>query len=169
MNTPPAKHVVPLTSIEGESMEEKKLLLDLAAQALEFVRTFSWCGGLREQYFGNGVGGIIGIFLVRISPVSTDVDEWLWIVVGDVPPAYLVLDDAKTPSEALSAYISEMSRWVDAVEKGETIADLIPVNAPPTSEYAALLHRRLKMLEEDLLPQFRDDERFTEEACPKPN
>lgn len=169
INTLPAKHVVPLTSIDGESLEEKKLLLDLASQAREFIRSFSWCRDLREQYFGNGVGGIVGIFLIRISPASPDVDEWLWAVVGDVPPAYLVLDDAKTPSEALSAYIYEMSRWVDAVENRRSISDLIPVNAPPTRENAAFLDGRLKMLREVLLPQFRDDESSMQEAYRKRN
>ena len=69
----------------------------------------------------------------NIHPLRRDVDELLWVVVGDIPPAYLVTDDAPDPVAALQAYIREMRRWIEAVRLGRPIADLIPVNALPTA------------------------------------
>lgn len=44
-----------------------------------------------------------------------------------------------------------MQDWVDAVNLGQPVENLIPVNAPPTKEYAAMLQSRLTFLKEQLL------------------
>lgn len=104
--------------------------------------------------FGDGIGGIIGIFFAHIEPERSDVDEWLWVIVGDLPPAYLVTDDCRTPKEAAGGYISEMRRWVDAAKSGDSLQGVIPVNVPATPEWAAGLEKRLDALEFELLPQW---------------
>lgn len=154
----PAKFVTPMDLISAESEEEKSLLVRFASDAEDFITSFSWCRGVQEKYLGNGVGGIVGVFLFHIVPQSPKVDEWLWVIVGDIPPAYLVLDKAKTPSAALKSYIDEMFRWISAVEAGRPTGDLIPVDVSPTAEHASMLRRRLNMLRNELLPRFRQDE-----------
>ena len=94
------------------------------------------------------------MFLFRIFPRSQDVDECLWVVVGDVPPAYLVTDESRTPAEALRTYISEMRYWVAAVESGKPVNELIPVNAPANPDTAMALKKRLAFLESEILPSF---------------
>lgn len=49
------------------------------------------------------------IFLARIIPTRRSIDEYVWIVVGDIPPAYLVTDDYPSPKQALEGYIWEGS------------------------------------------------------------
>lgn len=154
----PAAFVIPMDLISAESEEEKSLLLRFAVNAEEFITGFSWCRGIQEKYFGNGVGGIIGVFLFHIVPQSPAVDEWLWVIVGDLPPAYLVLDKAKAPSAALRSYIDEMFRWVSAVDAGRPTDELIPVDVAPTREHADMLRKRLTMLRNELLPRFKQDE-----------
>jgi hypothetical protein len=90
-----------------------------------------------------------------LRPAAAGVDEWLWVVVGDLPPAYLVADGNPTWQEALAGYIDEMRRWVDAAMAGAPVDDLIPVNTPPTAEYAEMLGSRLRTLEETLLDPSR--------------
>jgi hypothetical protein len=69
----------------------------------------------------------------------------------------VVTDDAPNPASALDAYIGGMQSWVDAVRSGGSVDDRIPVNVPPTAEYADLLDRRLKFLDEKILPDYSQD------------
>ena len=76
-------------------------------------------------------------------------------VVGDIPPAFLVTDKSRTPSEALQTYISEMREWVAAAESGQSVDALIPVNVIATREMGLDLKRRLNFLENEVLPSWR--------------
>jgi hypothetical protein len=122
-------------------------LSELENAALNYIRSFSWSGEVLALFRGVHVAGILGIFLVRLRPSAAGVDEWLWLVVGDVPPAYLVAEGNPTPASALEGYIREMRRWVQAARSGEPVDDLIPVNTPPTPDFADMLERRLDSLE----------------------
>ncbi len=130
-------------------------LSELELGAANFIRSFAWSGELLALYEGYQEPGIIGVFLVHLRPAAAEVDEWLWIVVGDLPPAYLVADGNPTWQRAVAGYIDEMQRWVDAAKAGAPVDDLIPVNTPPTPEYAAMLESRLRTLSETLLDPSR--------------
>ncbi|HVX41709.1 MAG TPA: hypothetical protein VHB25_19265 [Gemmatimonadaceae bacterium] len=149
--------VVPLTELVGEDAGETKELDALVRRAGEFISSFDWCAGVKELYSGIAVPGVIGIFLVRIIPGRADVDEQLWVIVGDVPPAYLVTDEASNPAEALVLYVDLMREWVNAVNEGRPVTELMPVNAAPTKEAAAMLDSRLRFLSERVLPEYADE------------
>ena len=100
-----------------------------------------------EIYFGDGIGKIIGIFLDRIVLAWSELDQWLWVIVGDVPPAYLGTDGCKNPAQAPDAYTEEMSKWI--ARAGE---DVIPVSLHPTPEWAEQLRVRLELLRKLLRP-----------------
>jgi hypothetical protein len=72
--------------------------------------------------------------------------------VGDIPPAYLSSEYARSPKEALEGYLAEMGVWVKAVENGDAVDDLIPVDGAPTMENARALKSRLTFLESEILP-----------------
>jgi len=150
----PVTGVIPLDRMAGDSKEDTLLLREMANEAEQFLASFQWCESIKESFFGAGIGGIAAVFLFHIIPAKPHVDEWLWVVVGDIPPAYLVIETNTTPAEALEAYIEEMRRWVDLAYRGQTSADVIPVNVPATPEWANNLSERLKMLESVVLPQF---------------
>jgi len=111
-----------------------------------------------ETYFGDGYGKVVAVFFFHIEPSRPDVDEWLWVVVGDLPSAYLVIDACKTPSQALEGYIGEMSEWVKLAKEGRSSKDVIPVNAPATPESAGMLEARLKVLSERIVPALQANE-----------
>jgi hypothetical protein len=143
--------LIPAAELRGEGAEETAACQELVNRASQYLSTHRWCGEIRELHAGLVHAGIIGVFLARIVPLSENVDEWLWVVVGDVPPAYLVTDEAPTPEAALQVYIDEMSSWVRAVERGEAVDDLMPVNVPPSAEAARLLSTRLDFLRRHVL------------------
>jgi len=104
------------------------------------------------MHFGAGLGGVVAVFLARIDPVPTGVDEWLWVIVGDIPAAYLVLDDSSTPIEALKTYVELMREWVNLAHESTTSDEVIPVNVPSTPENAKLLGTRLDTLTSFVIP-----------------
>jgi len=145
---PDISKLVPGESAVGDDELDTRLLLEMNEEAKSFLLGFKWCSDIRRSFFGDGFGGIIAAFLIELIPASAQVDEWLWVVVGEVPPAYLVTDEIPDAASALETYVDLMNEWVDAVESGLPTSDLIPVNAPPTVETATLLKRRLDTIEQ---------------------
>jgi hypothetical protein len=147
-----------LTSVDemrGDDLRDTHLLHAMLEEATSFINGFAWCGAVRRRWFGLGVGGVVAVFLFEIDAARPGVDERLWVVVGDLPPAYLVLDDAPTAHDALEGYVQEMSRWAEAARSGAPVDDLIPVNVAPSRENAELLLRRLSFLREHYLSSDR--------------
>jgi hypothetical protein len=151
----PSKHVVSLAEMTGDDEEDIQLLREMAEGAQNYLKCFPWCKSIREAYFGDGYGGIVAVFLIRIEPSKADVDEWLWVVFGDVPPAYLVTDLLEKPSQVLLGYMEELSKWVQLAKEGRSSPDVIPVYVPATPENAANLEIRLKILSDDIIPAFQ--------------
>src|SRR5215472_4662780 len=93
--------VVPITGMRGDSDADTALLRNMFEEAKSFIEGFDWCRGIRDAYFGCGIGGVVAVFYIRTIPRDKTIDECLWVIVGDIPPAYLVTDNSRTPSEAL--------------------------------------------------------------------
>jgi hypothetical protein len=53
------------------------------------------------------VGGVVSTFLFRID-AEPNIDEWLWVVVGDLPSCYLVTDRA---SDGIKASRRTVKSW----------------------------------------------------------
>ncbi|MBB6412206.1 hypothetical protein [Mesorhizobium sangaii] len=125
-------------------------------EAREYIQFYDWGKNIKTEYFGYGAEGIVYIFLFEISPGRPDVPAWIWVIVGDVPPAYMPGDDVRTPYEALDGYIGAMEEWVEAARKGKSVAKLIPVNVPANPANAEMLGKRLKFLDEKVLPLLQE-------------
>jgi hypothetical protein len=119
-------------------------------QAAAFVGGFAWCRAVTQCQLAFAVAGILGVFRVDLEP-GVGADPTVWVVVGDLPPAYLAFEPTDTWQDALDGYVSEMRVWVEAARTGGDVADLIPVNVPPTAEYAEQLVRRLDFIQRNLL------------------
>lgn len=144
----------PVALIEGEDAADTKLLREMATEAHDFICSHEWCERIDQQYLACGIGGVVAVFLVLITPRSEDIDKCLWVIVGDLPPAYIVVEDNPTALDALDAYCFEMESWIEAVDRGDSTEDLIPVNAPATPESARQLEGRLEYLRQKVLPHF---------------
>ncbi len=138
-------------NIKGDSDEDTELLLSMADDARAYLQGMNWCPSLMRLYLAFGVGGVVAIFLAELDPKSEHQDRFLWIVVGDLPSAYLVADSA-TPGEALETYCALMADWIEAVEQGRSLDEVFPVAANPTAEVAAQLRRRVDFLKECIRP-----------------
>jgi hypothetical protein len=148
----PVSGVVPISDMAGEDDNGTHRLREMEKVARNFITSFDWCASVRDFYFGDGIAGVFAVFLAHIEPARPSVDEYLWVVVGDIPSAYLVIDDCPRPKEALEGYIWEMRKWVALAKEGQTSKDVIPVNVPATPEWAETLERRLDALEQKIIP-----------------
>jgi hypothetical protein len=145
-------------SFEGEHGE---VLSTYLKEAREFLLFYNWCDSIAEEYVGILIDGIVGLFLFRIVPNRKDVDEWIWIVVGDLPPTYLTCETCPDPGAALDGYIGAMQEWVDAATNGKSVANVIPVNVPASKENAERLRKRLEFLDRRVLAEYRKERSAT--------
>jgi hypothetical protein len=144
--------IVPIKDMRGDTPDETARLDADYLEARDFILQQKWCFGIGEVYFGAGLGGVVSIFLMEIEPLPTGVDPWLWVIVGDIPPAYLVIDSLSNPIMTLEEYIELMREWVSLAYSSEASEAVIPVNRAPTPENAVLLEKRLNSLSNDILP-----------------
>jgi hypothetical protein len=152
MHEPDHASVVPLALYLRDNMAEASEIEALAQNARNYLSSYSWAGEIKEEYAGAVFPGIVGIFLFRIDPARPDVDRWIWVLVGDLPPAYLTCDECKNPWEALDGYIGAMQAWVEAAKAGRPTKGLIPVNVEASPESAEALNTRLLFLDERIMP-----------------
>jgi hypothetical protein len=152
-----ASGLVPAAKMKGDDAVDTRLLREMSAEAKQYISSFSWCGSVVDSYFAGGVGGIFAVFLFRIQPGRRGISPWIWIMVGDIPPAYLPLDDCSSAAEAFGMYIRGMSKWVEFARKGKTGTagqGVPPVNVPATPEWAERLDQKLQGLNTAIRPFF---------------
>jgi hypothetical protein len=147
------RHVRPLAQ-----HDEEEGCGSLVDKATAFLGGFAWANNRKNLWVADCIPGVLGIFLVELDPQGQDVDQYIWVVVGDLPPAYLSSEYAKSPKDALDGYMGEMLAWVEAVEKGEPTDELIPNNGAPTLANARALRSRLEFLGREVLPHLQGEE-----------
>jgi hypothetical protein len=143
--------LTPIDKLSGETEKDARLLREMAKEATQYLLSFSWCKAICKGWFGWGIGGIVAVFLFEIEPANENVDRLLWVIYGDIPPAYLVVDEFPTPLDALRTYIELMEEWIAAVREGTSIEDCIPVNMAPIRENADALETRLSFFKREFL------------------
>ena len=145
------ERLVPINDLRGESQVETNELHDMFERARACLLSQRWLESLGDAYFGFGAGGVLGVFLVRVKPGGLD-EEWLWVIEGDIPPAYLVTDEAPNAAAALERYADLMEDRVETVRVGRGLEDVFPVDAPADAEHADLLASRVRTIRETLIP-----------------
>ena len=132
------------------SMETSSLIEHLS-EARSYLHSFPWLSGEVRTFVGAHFDGILTIFLFEISPKFLGVDDFLWVIVGDIPIAYITVEDCPNPATALDGYIGAMQEWVSAALNGEPTENLIPVDATPNARNGLDLKSRLEFLDSRIL------------------
>lgn len=127
--------------------EKDKNLYGLSVEAKNYLLRHKWCKSILSGWLAVYWEGVLGVFLFEIEPSGSGVDEYVWIVVGDIPPAYVDVESGENSREVLESYVAIMRDWADTVLKGESVEDCYPVEVPPTKEYADMLQNRLDLLD----------------------
>ncbi len=149
--------IVPIEKMSGDSPEDTNLLKSMLVEAKNFLLSLKWCNSILESYFGLGIGEVIGIFLFKIEPSRDDVDDYVWIIIGDLPPLYLTTDGAPNPACALDGYIGAMEEWAEAAIEGRDVSGLVPVDAEPSKKNGENLKKRLEFIDKNILVEYQND------------
>ena len=139
--------------IAGDDDEDTALLREMAQEARRYIAGHTWCPPEKNLWLACGVGGVVALFLVEFSQkIAGSPDDTLWLVVGDLPSAYFVTENATTPRDALECYCNMMEEWITAVLDGGDLEEVYPVEAEPNEQNAQELESRLEFLRAEIIP-----------------
>jgi hypothetical protein len=141
--------------IVGEDDEDTTLLREMAKAARDYISSYAWCPPIKDMHLAYGVGRVVAVFLVEFPEKIRGTDDKLWVVVGDLPNAYLVVEPDDGPSPTLDRYCELMEDWISAVQKSGDLSNVFPVAAASTPENADLLKRRVEFLRKEIIPTIR--------------
>lgn len=133
-------------------IEEIQAILSLYYDAKNYIEDFDWCVLTKKCWYDkdHGIYEKIGIFLFEIEPIDDTVDDFIWVIVGDLPSVYLD-KSVTTGEEALKTYCELMQEWADNVKSGKSLDECYPVPVDPTIENADLLSSRISFIQRELL------------------
>jgi hypothetical protein len=146
-----AEHIV------GDDEEDTQLLHAMYHEPLVYLRSHRWAPAVEQAWLAYGIGKIVALFLVEFVEPVGGAESCLWIVVGDLPSAYFVVERARNAANALEVYYELMDDWIGAVRCGEGLPDVFPVEAAPTAENADQLEWRLAFIREEIIPALSPD------------
>jgi hypothetical protein len=139
------------SAITGDDPEDTELLREMAAEARAYMEDFEWCPNIESVHLALGVGGIVAVFLFQFDEVIEDDDDALWVVVGDLPSAYVIVEPDDDGRAALSRYCEMMEDWAFNVLKGNSLEESFPVEAEATQEHAEMLRQRIVFLRSEII------------------
>lgn len=146
--------LTPETGRLSDDPTDDAIIRDMIKDAKLYLRSYRWCPPIAQVLVGYAVPNVIAALLVRFSRPIQDKDEMLWVIVGDLPSAYLVIDQARDAAAAIRVYCDLMDEWIDSVKTGRVGDDCIyPVKAPRDSQHAEMLATRIRFIREKILPR----------------
>lgn len=133
-------------------IEDIQAILSLYYDAKNYIEDFDWCISTKKCWYDkdHGIYEKVGVFLFEIEPINDTVDDFIWVIVGDLPFVYLD-KSIKTGEEALETYCELMQEWSDKVKSGNSLDECYPVPVDPTRENADLLSSRIAFIRRELL------------------
>ena len=134
-----------------KSQPDDSEFIELAEEAASFLKNHKWCKEIEKQWLAADWENLLAVFFFKIVPNSADADDYVWVVVGDLPPAYIDIESSDNEIETVRVYTKLMDDWVQHVKKGQPTDDCYPINVPPENEYAEMLAIRIRLIRENIL------------------
>jgi hypothetical protein len=150
-------NMIEITNLKSSNIEDCEEVISLSQEAKRFLESQSWCKSVVKGMFDRGWNYIVGVFLFFIEPAHEGIPDCIWVIVGDLPPAYIDANDNPNGACAIDAYVLEMEKWVEGVMRGHSVEDLIPVNVQPRIENAEMLRQRLDIIKSTILVHLNDE------------
>lgn len=162
------------TSKDGESEETTMIEIDelkksgveyvdevttLSVEAQQYLKSFSWCNEIEKGWLAKGWGYILCIFYFKIKPTpGSGADDFIWIIVGDIPPAYIDIQSVDSALEALKAYVNIMEEWINNIKEGKSVDNCFPINVEPSMKHADMLQKRIEIINSDFISELSKEE-----------
>ncbi len=146
--------------LQGE--EENIRFAEMEATAKAVLSAEPWCPPTTETYVAGFCPPILGIFLYRIDtqhPIALEdedgLPEWAWVVVGDLPPLYILYMPIVDGLSALRGYVAVYQTWLKRFDAGLPFEELDDLKVPKDEEHAEMLRVRLNLLMKHFLSNER--------------
>jgi hypothetical protein len=126
--------------------------IELHDEAKDFLLSHKWCKQVIRGWQDENLSILdkLGVFLFKIEPIDATVDDYVWVMLGDLPSVYLHAS-VKTARDGLEVYCDLMNEWADNILQGHSLDESYPVEAEPTTENANLLKRKVAFIQRELL------------------
>jgi hypothetical protein len=141
------------TTVETEFYKE---LIEMHEEAKAYLMDFAWCRKIIQSYIYLNLGSNLCIFLFKIDNIASNDDDFLWVIVGDIPSMYLDIHGPRTTKQVLEDYVRLAEDWIDHVKLGKSIKNCYPFTAEPTIEMATLLEKRTLFMKNTLIDNIDD-------------
>lgn len=132
-----------------KEIEEFRKILELSEEGKAYLEEFSWCKRVVKCWYDFGLYDKLGVFLYNIEPANKDIDDYIWIIIGDLPTVYLD-KSVQNGHDALKVYCDLMSEWIDNVKNGKSLEDCYPIPVDPSFKNAELLQSRINFIRKEL-------------------
>ena len=130
--------------------------------AKEYLESYNWVHKTLNCWIGLGVNSIVAVFLFQIKPTKKGIDEYIWVVSGDLPNVYIDIESASGNEslidiiEVLDCYIYIVSQWVEAVKSNESVSNCYPLGLEPIKENAENLELKLNFIQNEIIPMIKE-------------
>ncbi len=131
-------------------------VIELYKKAENYLNSFEWCQEIRSVNLYTNIGRVFCIFLFEIENTASSEDDFLWIIVGDIPSMYLDTFGIKTTKEVVENYVGLAEDWINNIKAGISVDDCYPFNAEPTLELAELLEKKVTFMKSELIDNIDD-------------
>jgi hypothetical protein len=142
-----------ITASSIEFYDEVSLLL---TEAKKYLAEHPWCSRILNGWLFTNIGKVFCIFLFEIENAQSVKDNYLWVIVGDIPPMYLDRFDVSGTREVVETYIYLVDEWIAAVENKESLEEVYPLDSDTSEASIQMLKERLKFLQDEILPNIED-------------
>lgn len=149
--------MIEINKLGLSGLENVDEFITLANEAERFLKSQKWCKNILRGMFDRGWCHIIGVFYFSIEPTDKHIPNAIWVIVGDLPSAYIDVEDNPNGACAIDAYVMEIQKWIDYVIEGKPVEDLIPIRAPKTKEYAKILQSRIDVVKNEILANLNNE------------
>lgn len=125
-------------------------------EAENYLLGFKWCAEIRDSFLYSNLGNVFCIFLFEIVNTQSSEDNFLWVIVGDIPSMYLDVHGSDTTKDVVGNYVELAEDWINHIKRGKSVDECYPFNAEPTIELAELLEKKVSFMKNTLLDNMED-------------
>jgi len=140
----------------SDKLEYYDEVIEAHKEASDFILSFYWCFEVKNSSIYTNLGKLLCIFLFEIDNSASEDDNFLWVIVGDLPPMYLDTLGPTTTVQVLEDYADLAQDWIDKVKIGKSVNDCYPFIAAATLEMAELFQVRINLIKHNLIPNIEE-------------
>jgi hypothetical protein len=145
--------MIKIENLPDTPIPELEEVLKLSVEATEYLNSFKWCEKINKGYLCKEWGYRLCVFYFEIESTAM---KSVWIIVGDMPPAYIDIQHASSPSQALERYVVLMDDWIEHVKTGKSVVKCYPVHVEPVEKFADMLLQRTEKIKNYFIPELRN-------------